>query len=219
MHATAFVILVWLLNFGISLWNAYAVGKAWVETKHSGGWPRIVSWAGAVMSASGFSWCYLIILTYAAYALDFLDAGHVAVAMNLGYILLIPGVLSSGMVITLDSWARTYRRTTLLNLGQTAWNTYAQIHNTFHAIGNMDKAFGSVIEGMSAKGSGSSDKKGGALVFILIFVLVMLALVSGVLTTAVIISRVAGTTPLPEDPNTIPTEETEGEMKTEQPAK
>jgi hypothetical protein len=217
MHATAFVILVWLLNFGISIWNAYAVGKAWVETKHAGGWPRVVSWAGAVMSASGFSWCYLIILTYAAYALEFLDAGHVEVAMNLGYILLIPGVLSSGMVITLDSWARTYRRTTLLNLGRTAWNTYAQVHNTFHAIGDMDKAFGSVVDGLSSKGSSSSNKKGGAVVFILIFVIVMLALVSGVLTTAVIISRVAGTTPLPDDPNTLPTGES-GE-ETDPPAK
>jgi hypothetical protein len=206
MHA-AFVILVWLLNFGISIWNAYAVGKAWVETKHSGGWPRIVAWAGAAMSASGFSWCYLIILTLVAHALKFLDDGHVAIAMNLGYIVLIPGILSSGMVITLDSWARTYRQTTLLNLGRSAWNTYAQIHNTFNAIGDMDTAFGSVVDGLSSKSSSSSDKKGGAVVFILIFILVMLALVSGVLTTAVIISRVAGNTPLPEDPNTLPTEE------------
>jgi hypothetical protein len=206
MHA-AFVILVWLLNFGISIWNAYAVGKAWVETKHAGGWPRIVSWAGAVMSASGFSWCYLIILTYVAYGLGALDEDHVRMAMYIGYIVLIPGILSSGMVITLDSWARTYRQTTLLNLGRTAWNTYAQIHNTFNAIGDMDKAFGSVIEGLSSKSSGSSDKKGGAVVFILVFILVMLALVSGVLTTAVIISRVAGNTPLPEAPDPLPAEE------------
>jgi len=26
----ALVVLVWLLNFGISIWNAYAVGLAWV---------------------------------------------------------------------------------------------------------------------------------------------------------------------------------------------
>jgi hypothetical protein len=207
MNTAAFVILVWVVNFGISIWNAYAVGKAWVETKYSGGWPRFVAWAGAVMSASGFSWCYLIILTYAGYQLGWLDNDHVSMAMSLGYILLIPAVLSSGMVITLDSWARTYRRTTLMNLGRSAWNSYAQIHNTFHAIGDMDKAFGNVIDGLSAKGSGGGDKKGGALVFILVFVLVMLALISGVLTTAVIISRVAGTTPLPEAAEHLPAED------------
>ena len=54
MHDMGFVILIWLLNFGISIWNAYAVGLAWVETKHSGGWPRVTAWAG-IMSASGFS--------------------------------------------------------------------------------------------------------------------------------------------------------------------
>jgi hypothetical protein len=201
MHA-AFVILIWLLNFGISIWNAYAVGMAWVETKHAGGWPRVVAWAGAVMSASGFSWCYLIILTYAAYGLDWLDAGHVATAMYLGYIVLIPGILCSGMVITLDSWARTYRQTTLGNLGRAAWNTYAQIHNTFNAVSDLDTAFGSVIDALRSKGSSdssNSDKKGGAVAFILVFVLVMLALLSGVLTTAVIVSRVAGNTPLPEE--------------------
>ena len=45
MNTAAFVILVWVVNFGISIWNAYAVGKAWVETKYSGGWPRFVAWA------------------------------------------------------------------------------------------------------------------------------------------------------------------------------
>jgi hypothetical protein len=61
--------------------------------------------------------------------------------MQLGYILLIPGILSSGMVITLDSWARAYRRRTIGSLGRAAWNTYAQIHNTYHAFSDIDKAF------------------------------------------------------------------------------
>ena len=73
-------ILIWLLNFGISFWNAYAVGLAWVETKHSGGWPRVTAWAGAVMSACGFSWCYLFILVYVARGLGWLDDDHAIAA-------------------------------------------------------------------------------------------------------------------------------------------
>ena len=80
----------------------------------------------------------------------------------------------------------------------------------------MDKAFGNVIDGLSVKGSGGGDKKGGAVVFILVFVLVMLALISGVLTTAVIISRVAGTTPLPEAAEHLPAEES-GESRRKSP--
>ncbi|MCI0700330.1 MAG: hypothetical protein L0241_04540 [Planctomycetia bacterium] len=197
MH-TPLIILVWLLNLGISIWNAYAVGLAWVEAKHAGGWPRIVAWAGAAMSAMGFSWCYLLILTYGAYGLDWLDLEHVGVALQMGYVLLVPGVLAAGMVITLDSWARAYRVRTLANIGRAAWNSYVQIHNTFHAIRDFDKAFGSVLDtansNSSSFSSGDSGKKSTGVVFIIVFVIAVLALLSGILTTAVIIYRVAGNT-------------------------
>src|SRR5437588_11354054 len=91
--------LVWLLNFAVSLWNAYAVGKCWVEARATGGWPRLLCWSAAVMSASGFSWCYLIFLALAAYHFGVISQAQVVVALNLGYILLIPGILLSGLVI------------------------------------------------------------------------------------------------------------------------
>jgi hypothetical protein len=195
------VILVWLLNFGISVWNAYAVGKAWVETKHAGGWPRFMAWMGAVMSACGFSWCYLLVLVTVARGLEWLDDEHVLLALQVGYILIIPAVLSSGLTIMLDSWARAYRTRTVGSIGTAAWNTYAQIHNSFHAIKDLDRAFAGVMS-MLEQGAGSSSsgkKKGGGVALVLVFVLVILALVSGILTTAVIISRVAGNDDLPGD--------------------
>jgi hypothetical protein len=194
--ATAFVVLVWLLNLGISIWNAYAVGLAWVETKHAGGWPRFMAWMGAVMSASGFSWCYLIILAYAAQGLGWLTTDDVALLLQIGYVLLIPGILVSGMMIMLDSWARAYRSRRIADIGVAAWNTYAQIHNSYHAIRDLDRAFGSVVDSLRDKSG--SDRKGGGAALVLVFVLVILALVSGVITTAVIINRVAGSSPLPE---------------------
>jgi hypothetical protein len=191
----ALVILVWLLNFGISIWNAYAVGLAWVETKHAGGWPRFMAWMGAIMSASGFSWCYLIILAFAAHGLGWLTLDDVSLMLQVGYILLIPGILFSGMMIMLDSWARVYRTRKITDIGIAAWNTYAQIHNTYHAIRDFDKAFGSVVDSLRSKGT---DRKGGGAALVVVFVLVILALLSGVITTAVIINRVAGSQQLPE---------------------
>ncbi len=194
MHA-GFIILVWLLNFGISVWNAYAVGSAWVETKHSGGWPRLIAWAGAVMSASGFSWCYMIVLVGAAYGLNWLTWEQVALTLQIGYILLIPGILSSGLLITLDSWAHAYRTRRIGDIGVAGWNTYAQIHNTFHAFKDLEKAYTSVVDSLSGR-SENSDSKGVA--FVLVFVIVIVAILSGFLTTAVIIRRVAGNNDLPD---------------------
>jgi hypothetical protein len=189
--------LVWLLNFGISVWNAYAVGKSWVEARVAGGWPRLLCWAGAVMSACGFTWCYLIVLALVAYHFEYLNAEQITVSLSLGYILLIPGILLSGLVITLDSWARAFRQGGFLNYGLAAYNTYAQIHNTYHAITGLGQAFGTVGDFFKDGGS-SRDRDRPA--WVLVVLLVALALAAGVLTTTVIIWRVAGNLPLPPPP-------------------
>jgi len=190
--------LVWLLNFAISAWNAYAVGKAWVEARAAGGWPRLLAWSGAVMSASGFTWCYLILLALAGYHFELIDQAQLVVALNLGYVVLVPGILLSGLMITLDSWARAFRQGGFLNYGVAVYNTFAQVHNTYSAITNFGEAFGSVRDFF---GKGDSDRdRDGKPAWLLVVLLVVLALAAGVLTTTFIIWKVAGSTPLPPRP-------------------
>jgi hypothetical protein len=192
--------LVWVLNFAISIWNAYAVGKVWVEARVAGGWHRFMCWMGAVMSASGFTWCYLSFLALTAHHFQWLSEAQVEAALNLGYILLMPFILFAGYAITLDSWAQAFRRGGILNYGTAAWNTYASIHNTYSAWRNLGGAFTSLgnLFGGGSKSERDRDKNsGGAIVVIL---LVIFALLAGVLTTAAIIRRVAATDPLPQPP-------------------
>jgi hypothetical protein len=192
--------LVWVLNFGISVWNAYAVGKVWVEARHEGGWHRFMCWMGAVMSACGFSWCYLSFLVLTAAYFQWLTEEQVLAALNLGYILLMPFLLFAGYAITLDSWGQAYRNGGFLNYGAAAWNTYASIHNTYSAWRNMGGAFtslGNFIKRRRSRDNGS----GGSNPIILVLLLVALALFGGIITTMVIIRRVAGTEPLPPKPN------------------
>jgi hypothetical protein len=192
--------LVWLLNFGISLWNAYAVGKSWVEARAAGGWPRIMCWSGAVMSASGFTWCYLLLVGLAAYHFEVIDQAQLIVAFNLGYVLLIPGILLSGLMITLDSWARAFRQGGFLNYGVAVYNTYAQVHNTYRAITGLGDAFRSVRNffGQGDSRSDRDNRSGSG--WVAVVLLVALALAAGVLTTTFIIWKVAGSKPLPPPP-------------------
>jgi hypothetical protein len=192
--------LVWVLNFAISIWNAYAVGKVWVEARVAGGWRRFMCWVGAVMSASGFTWCYLIFLALTAQHFGWLTTEQVGDALNLGYVLLLPFVLFGGYAITLDSWAQAFRRGGFLNYGMAAWNTYASIHNTYSAWRNLSGAFtslGNLFGERRRRERDRSDSGGGVIVVIL---LVALALLAGILTTTVIIRRVAATDPLPPPP-------------------
>ncbi len=192
--------LVWVLNFGISVWNAYAVGKVWVEARAENGWHRFMCWMGAVMSASGFTWCYLSFLVLTAHYFQWVTEQQAMACLNLGYVLLVPFVLFAGYAITLDSWVQAYRRGGFLNYGMAAWNTYASLHNTYSAWRNMGGAFTSLGNFFRGERKGSRDNNGGGAAVVVIL-LVLLALLGGVLTTAVIIRRVAATDPLPAPPD------------------
>jgi len=197
--------LVWVLNLAISVWNAYAVGKVWVDARVAGGWHRFMCWMGAVMSACGFSWCYLSFLALTANYFQWITEEQTMAALNLGYILLIPFTLFAGYAVTLDSWVQAFRRGGFLNYGMAAWNTYASIHNSYSAMRNLGGAFTSLGNFFGGRRKGDSERDGdGPNGVIIVILLVALALLGGVITTAVIIRRFAATDPLPPPPSGSP---------------
>lgn len=190
------IAVLWVVNLGISFWNARAVGLCWVEAKHAGGYYQFMAWIGAIMAASGFTWCILIFAAIGAGMLGFLEPDAVVAALSLGYLILIPGILFAGYVIMLDSWARAYRERSWTNLGVAGYNTFANAYNTYHAISGVGQSFGNVSKFFSGSDR-SSSKNSGALLVIL---LVVLALLAGILITAAIISHYAASEPLPARP-------------------
>ena len=198
-------ILIWIVNFCISWYNAYVCGKDWVETKSMGGWPRFMNWMGTIMSATGFSWCYLLVLMLGGYHAQsyFLKSGQapilteraVLAGINLGYVILVPGFLFSGTMIWLDSVVRAWRDRDLSSVGTAAWNSYAELHNTFSAYSGISGAVDSVMD-FFKKSDDDDDLKGTAILIVVL--LVAFALIGGVLTTWGIISHYAATEPLPK---------------------
>lgn len=198
------IALIWAINFGISWWNAYAVGTVWVETKAIGGWQRFMTWMGVIMSASGFSWCYMIallLLTYYSQPMwvpalvledgepyrQVIDQDALAMGFSLGYLILIPGILFSGFMIWIQSLVNAWRERSWSNIGVAGWNTFAQIHNTYSAMRGMPEAWKTVREFFGGKG------KGGLLVLLI----VIAAIIGGILTTWAIINKYAGSRALP----------------------
>ncbi|CAN5513718.1 hypothetical protein BH11CYA1_BH11CYA1_27480 [soil metagenome] len=186
---TAILIFVWVLNFGISWLNAWGCGKAWAEAKAAGGWPRFMVWMGAIMAASGFTWCFLLPLSLGAVAFDFLPAHYGMLALKLGYVLIIPGILFSGLMITIDSWARAFREGGVLNYGVATYNTFAQVHNTMSAMSTFGDALSDVVSGFSVDLDGEDGLKLGLALAAL--ALVALSVVAGIVVTVLIIKRTA----------------------------
>ncbi len=68
------LLLLLSVNLGISWWNARVVGLDWVESKFIGGYVRFMCWMGWLMSALGFTWCYVLMLSLLAHGSGYIDA-------------------------------------------------------------------------------------------------------------------------------------------------
>ena len=99
------IAFVWFLNFAISYWNARVTGLVWAESKMMGGGVRFMTWMGAIMSACGFTWCYLIVIVFGAYGLHIkhVTANIAMGALSLGYIIIVPFILFAGFFIWINS--------------------------------------------------------------------------------------------------------------------
>lgn len=191
------IVLIWIVNCGISFWNAMMAGVVWVEFMAMGGWNRLLVWMVALMSGIGFSWCFLIVIVFGLHHWypHLMDTSGVKAALSLGYLLLVSGLLCAGFVIWLDSLAQAWRERDAPSIGAAAWNTYAQLHNTYEAIDGIPDAFREVAS-FFLDGVGSSDDEIGV-AGVCILAVVVGAFGMGICTTVVLIKRFAGTVPLP----------------------
>jgi hypothetical protein len=190
---TAMLVLILLLNYGISWLNAYSVSKMWLDAKAAGFWAQLMCWCGAIMAASGFSWCYVILVLYGVEQFGYIDKEAMVIGLKLGYLVLAPSILGTGLFITIDSWLKAYRDRSFLSVGTAAWNTYAQISNTIDAFQNyggflkdVGEAFGSLTGGSSSDDDDDSKSLNPRVVILLICIVVS-ACLAGIIQTYLII--------------------------------
>lgn len=189
----ALLVLLILVNFAISAFNAWSVGKVWPERREAP-WPaKLVIWSSATMSACGFTWVYLMVLGLVAAGLRHatwlsdisylkfltqLPPTFVPAMINLGYLIIIVPILGSGLVLMAQSWAVAYRRRNFSDGAVAGWNTFANVYNFAEAVDAVPQALSSVIDFFS----GDDDDDDFTIVS-----LVIGALCLGIFTTTMII--------------------------------
>lgn len=191
-----FIILILALNFGISWWNAYVCGKAWVETKYIGGWIRLVVWSAAIQSAIGFSMVLLFGIVGLGAVTGLLEANVLKLATAFFYVAIIVPLLGTGLIITIHSWITAYRERDIASMGVAAYNTLAMAHNVYSSIDGIGAATKTIADGLSEM----EDSR-----VALAILIVAVALLGGVLLTATLIKRYAASVPLPAHPGVVPT--------------
>jgi len=103
------LIVLWIFNLGVCIWNIYAIGNTWVEARHAGGWMNFAVWSGAIVTALGLTWNILVLEAMVAFSSRLINEIEVQIMLQSGYILIIPGILFGGYAVTFDAWAQEYR--------------------------------------------------------------------------------------------------------------
>jgi len=186
------IFVIFIINLFISIANAWGVGRTWDSTKAKGGLAHFMTWMGATMAACGFTWCYLVIIGFVATQIPWttgegaeavtaplLSGESLQAFYDLGYLAIIFPVLGSGLAITISSWRAFARRRTVGGGLVAGWNTFAQVHNVYHAVQALPGVFerlGGFFGGKSSSSSGDAKNK-------IVLVLVAIAVLGGVLTT------------------------------------
>ncbi len=183
------LLVIW--NLFVSWYNAWSAGRSWAEAKASGGMAYFMNWCVAVMSASGFTWCYLVIFCAIGGAIPgkyHLPDRYANAIFALGYLMIIIPVIGSGLAITIQSWTYFWKERTWRNGAVTGYNTIAQIYNTYEAVHAIPECLGLLKNVWDTE---DSDDAGKQLLFALLVTVAILCLIGGIVTTTVIIRTTA----------------------------
>lgn len=190
------IVLILAINFAISWWNCYAVGRSWIEANAVGGFMRLTAWCGAVQAAIGFSSVFGFIVGFVLLKTGHLPPKYAQEALDLWYVAIIVPALGTGIIITMESWRAAWRDHSLANMGTAAYNTLAMAHNIAgaasglgHALSGVKDLFGDLLDG------DSDDAK--SVLPALCIALVVAALLAGIILTYVLIKHYSGTVALP----------------------
>jgi hypothetical protein len=129
-----------------------------------------------------------------AYTSHYIDATTARATVDLGYVILFPGLFISGTFIWIESLVRAWRERDLPNIAVAAWNTFAEIHNAYSAVEGM----GSALKSVGSLFSDADDDDATGFAVVAAIVIVAAALAGGFLTTELIRRHYAGSRPLPE---------------------
>lgn len=186
--STVLLICLLVLNFGISWYNAYVVGLGWYDAKGCSLWVRILLWSSAIMSASGFTFCYAAVLALGLSVTHVLSIEQATAVFNLVYLFIVFPVIGSGFAITVQSIAEAWRTRKTADVGVGAYNLFAQLYNTKEAWSGIPDAISGLSSFLSRDSKESNDNDKGTVLVILI---ALLALGTGVMTTVLIINKTA----------------------------
>ena len=162
-------ILILAIDFGLSIWNAYASGLNVETLRREGGssWLRVVAYSGLGLAYSGASYVMVIVVGYAAYALGYVSADAVDGVLGLDFLFFGILIIGFGLMITIQSIIVAFRRRSFGSVAIAIWNVFAEIWD----IASYAEGFGEAVS--LVRGAGSDERDETSIVLIVIVALLI----------------------------------------------
>ena len=139
------------LVVAISCWNSYAAGMLRTELEGTA-YNRVLFVCVVIMAMGGFFQVNIIAFTFLGVIFfpEIVDQAMAELVFKASYVLLAPTIIGTGIIITLDGYAQTWRKPSALGIGASAWNTYAMYHNVSDAARHLPGAASDAASGIGA---------------------------------------------------------------------
>ena len=162
-------VLILIVDFGFSVWNAYASGLNVGMLRRQGGssWLRAVAYSGLGLAYSGVSYVMLIVVGYAAYALGYISSDVVGGVLGLDFLFFGLLIIGFGLMVTIQSIIVAVRRRSFGSIAIAIWNTFAEIWD----IASYAEGFGDAIS--LVRGTASDEKDETSLILVVIVALLI----------------------------------------------
>jgi len=162
-------ILILVIDFGFSIWNAYASGLNVEMLRREGGssWLRAVAYSGLGLAYSGTSYVMLIVVGYTAYALGYISSDVVGGVLGLDFLFFGLLIIGFGLMVTIQSIIVAFRRRSFGSIAIAVWNIFAEIWD----IASYAEGFGEAVS--LVKGTGGDERDETSLVLIVIVALLI----------------------------------------------
>jgi hypothetical protein len=92
-------LLILVLIYLLSWFSAQTVARSWLDARAAGRWAMPLCWAGAILSALGFTWCYLMLVLVAAHSFGLVVSTWVQVVAGIGGLLLASLAASIALLV------------------------------------------------------------------------------------------------------------------------
>ena len=120
---------VLVLDFVLSLWNAYASGVTWGLLRGQPGhsFSKACAVAGLGLAFAGMAYATTIVLSWLAFEVGFLAIWDLLYLVSFDLIVFGAMIIGFGLLITVQSIAIAYRQRNFGSIAIATWNTFSEV--------------------------------------------------------------------------------------------